>query len=1049
MLAPQQRALSAFAGIGLLLCAAVFFFPGSQNPALTEADDTEAAVHDSGASIPANGSTGSPMSDGSAQLDEAKAARRDLRNFNLSAPQVWNSLLAVAKLQVVDLAGLPVAGARMVVLPKQHWTAFTSVERVVIMLDEDTGELEHVGVSGVNGMVEVGDLPMHSDLRAVVLADGFAAVEFEFQTDHLHRLDLGQLMVGPSVPVEVQMVQQSGAPVAHSRIGLSLPKLPPHFPTTRPAITDFDLETNADGIALFEYLPPVPVDGYGLGGQMISLTAKWEVIQELDGVIQKLRIVVPDFQWAEGVAKSFDGQPMEGVHITLHRLSHSEWKEETPLDELLEKTPGYLWNSHSWIENYRSRIRSNADGKFRAPIPLLSRNGEPKDPPFLISATCMMDETVAKSFKLQPADQPLELIMPEIHTARGMVVDEQGQTVPGAKVYFHQRLDPLVPDEKESASDWTFIFRNRTTACAEDGSFSKLILPGCYWLEVLTPGGSHRFEGPYRVNDSLDLGAITIRPGRKVRLTAVPVDSNFTIQNLEGDREFQPMPYDKLQELRRRMTPWGESDRSWRNDSAGASVDGNVALWSNEPDGSWRYILAADGAVPAIVDLDLGATTGDVERTVVLRTLGHIMVNLQELDGSAAVAKTLKLQFAKGVPPDPIHQELEDSIGHWDRTETKAQTDENGVARFRDVIPGTYQIVALETRERHDYGAPPADENREPIATFEVASSETTVVDASLAQMGSVELLVLGNGQPVVSAEVFAVQDRPELRQFEGDVLAPKPAGFTDQEGRFVFSSLAPNAKYTLGARRASSSSSYGHGDAWTVLQANTVAGSQQLTLNLSTAEIRLRVEGDDLPDEVEVYITKVKQPIAVPESETAKEERRRLRRQFRDDIWARHSERYGMTVAEREVAPNREVAFLHFPPGEYRAMAMFDHRQREARVVSEPFVVEAGGSVNIGTLRLIELVPFKVSFFGFEGLTEEQAEDLDAYIFPVGSSRSMEDETWVSEGNWENWMLPPGEYELAMYFKMKEVARSERITVSPTGAKKYDWHITNWDFGE
>ena len=1042
MLSPQHRSLAVLGLLAAALCLAVIFYPNSEGT--VRGDFEESPVSDYGDGLAKDAANNVEETE-QPQLTTGKREQVNSAEPSNGSAQEWNPKLVKARLRVNNFQGMPVQNAHLLVMRDVRWPYRNTLESILRDFRQDLTQFQWHAIGNVDGVVEVGDLPPHSDLRLIVFAERHTAVEFEFKTNDQLDVDLGEVRLGPSRTVEVELVEEGGRRLSETGLNLKIAELPRGFLEEREGVKHMWAGTDENGVAIIHHFPIVEEGQFIVDGRWISPQAKAEVVKHFHGQVTHIRVTVPDAQWVEGIVKDTDGSPVEGAQITVRRLGPSDWDQSTTEEELREVTPRYLWNSHTRVEYYTSPYRSNADGKFRAPIPPLHSAGDEPPPPLLVSATALVYDDLAKSSKWQPPDLPLELVVPVMHPLSGRVLDHAGNPIPGSYVHFRDR--PSLDPDYEKPDRWAYRYSRKSAKCQSDGTFSKHFLAGYYWMQVFVPGGSHRFEGPYSNFTALDIGEIVLPPSRTVTIHATSTDPDREIVGLSADRDFQPMPYEELRETRK-DAPWGKFDPSWNGHSARASIKGTTATWGNEPDGKWRYILEAEEFVPVIVDLEHRQGSGDIERTVQMKPHGHAHIELTLADGRPAPNIKVILQLDQDVPIDPIFSELEDSIGFVFREEKRAVTDSEGAVHFPNLIPASYQIVAMEDREKWDFGAPPPSEDRRPLQKFKVTPGRTARVQASLGTLGTVRLWVEGDGKRLANAEVFAVQDPAEEDGFYGQVISPSPMGATGKDGGFEFHALHPGSIYTFGARNGAEDLSFG-GGAWSMHRQQVVAGSQDIVISFETGKIRLAVSGFDLPPEIEVSIVAVRKPIKPRENETEEQAQERSNNQFFQDLRALETLRYGNMVATKNAPSGQQVEFSNFPAGRYRAIANFEEEERAGRTISEPFDLAAGDLVDLGILQIVELVPFKVSFHGFGELDEEIADDLNAYIFRVGDKRSTEFESWVSEGDWENWMLPPGDYYLQMYHGRHVVAQSETIQVSPAGAKEFRWDITDWDLPE
>ena len=1036
MLSPSNRAFIGLAVAALALTLAVFFIPDSAKDGgqdgLTEnqtSDEMEAGQDSVAKKVDA---VPAP-----AQLADPSRSSVDESGESI----VFDPKLATLQVLVSDLAGVNLAGVEVLVLLEKfrdpHGPFPAPLDRL----------LRHPEVANISartdttGLALLGNLPVYSELDGLIRGEGLTAIEFEFHTKGAEDpIQLGPVPIGASINASITLVEKNGTPVPGVELGIGVQDIPEQYSKEFPPIDDEDAATDGNGVAHFNLLPVDPNAHYGYSGRVINRDSKFDNIGMPTPSDFHIRITVPDYIWAQGRVIDSDGHPVQNAHISMQWIDKYDLPDDGPVEQVLNHGPGNLWNSHSKISYYTSDYRTGADGNFRARIPQRSSNWSDKTLPDFVAATVLIGDYFALSTNWVPLDHDFQIVIPAHYRATGRVVDEQLQPIAGARVLFHERLGPGETPATNDEHNWQQRSEVKPTPCSADGSYTKDLLPTYYWIEVLLPGGRQRFEGPFHVTSPLEIPDLIITNGRSVRLIAKAINTKRPILDLKASSGLQPSE-DRTErgDRREQLTPWGEEDYAWTGVNKAAKITTTTASWTRVPDGNWRFLLQAPGFAPTYIDLDLTAKDGDYEQVVELVEMGSAQVEVQLASGEPATDIVLVASAVENSLLDGLFKELDDTSRYYGDEKFQSRPNEEGIAYFKELIPGEYQLVSTEetvglTRFLIE------NQKRDPIATFTVASGQTAVVKTSLAQMAELRVWVSYDGQLISGAEIFSM-DQEGADRMSWYLTHQEPAGKTGEDGSFSLSSLAPDKAYLIGARMPSTSKGYGAKEAWTFKTIQLGPGTQEVTVELPTGGVRFKVRGTDLIDEVEAYVWQVEQTPALAadadQDQRSSWEWDQVMNKIEPLTWQRISNE----VVQREVTLNQTVEIANLPPGVYRITAGIDTDDRSAWVHSDEFTI--GRTIfDVGELELIEIYLTKMQVFGLDSLDEDTRDDLDLFCFPMGSPRAIEKESWIGDGRPEEWMLPAGVYELALYMDHKEVARSNPIEVQPIEENLMHWTV-------
>lgn len=1030
----------------IIVCIAVFWPTRPPDDPLPLAAESQQSQ---GRSIPAESISDAAPTDQDpvATADpehQPEADRTAIKDGTQAAINPEDAHLAVA---LHDDTGAPLANAKLLVVeaPSRRGYSGYGIVRNRLLANPELSIAQTT--SNADGLALLAGLEPYTEYEALIQADGKASVVLQFQTEDLAQaVDIGPVPLGPSAAIQFEIREADGSPVVGMSVTVYADPIPDRYSKEFPPIEEQTAKTGADGIAHLNQLPQIPEFRYGYGGQFLSGEAKFEPIGEPSKTGGHLRVTLPEATWAMGRVVDTEGTPVAGAQITMERLSYWHGEDEPTVEELRLQGPSGLWGSHTNLGMYESSLVTDEQGNFKGKIPDKAHiTPRGPDVPDMVSAIVLVGEDFGQCGTWFFFDEEIVIEVPILHQVSGRILDANGSPVAESQVVFHERLGPGDDPEVKKDMDYSYRFDSNPAACDQTGNFHKRLLPGHYWIEVRVPGGKFKFEGPYSVNAGTDIGTISLPQPRSVRLIAQSQNPELTLVNLEGQRTEQPEEEEDEKSLgglfgggkREPNTPWGDRDWAWARTNADAAILENVALWSNEPNGSWRYLLEAKGFVPAVVDLTLSDTSGNVEQTVSMEPTGFVRVHLSHRDGQPA--KGIKVQLAPEAdkPAHPAFEMLEETRG-WYRDMLKEEiADESGIVRFKEVFPGSYEIIALEMTEQDSFFSPPADLDRPVLATFQVQSGKTTDVTASMAEMADLKVWVSHNGQLVADAEVFAIPKSDTVWKAR-EVLDPEVVGTTGEDGSFVVSSLVPGKAHWVGARLADGSRLYGIQNSWTSTEVTIAAGSQETTIELATGGVKLKVSSDLDISRGRVSLLNVGQSFDYKGELTERDQRMMKWSKFRAATEPFSTQIYSLKVAGRYAELNTQVEMTNVPPGTYRVVAEFGGDDNPAWGVSEPFNIQES-IVDLGTLQIQKLVKCQ---FTVTGLPEppDHARILQLFCFRPGESRAAGSAMWFRVERPLKMELPVGEYELALFQDQREIARSPTFKVVPIKKFEHTW---------
>jgi hypothetical protein len=1042
---PSTRALIGLAGIMLLSGLTFFILHSSEDPQLPAKPpaDEPISIADPDPlpmTDPAQTEMPQPL-----EIAPTKEATRQAAQL----AQKIDSTLSALAIKIVDGAGAAIEGAEVFALSVPYRNAARSGPSVLWRLQNKPEEILSRARSNGDGVALLANLVCFSEFVGLIKAEGYATIEFEFETNAPGEPEsLGPISLGPSAPVTVEVHDLEGKPVVGIWLRISGEPITDTYPEEYPPIYGFFGTTNDHGLVHFEGVPRVPNSNYSLSGPILRGSAEVDFATDPDRFGAFISVVVPTAQWATGRVVDTAGKPIAGGQINLWRYSRFSRKEGQTEAQLREMAPMIFGHSEMLMSDFESEIKTAADGSFRIFCPPQTQDDSlPEDEvvPDLVSAVVSLDGYLIASGKWTSPQDPLEIVVPVTHGISGRILDHAGDPLPQAKVTFHSRPAPGA-EKSDEQDNPALYFEPKLGPVDSLGKFSVQVLPGTYWMEVQFPGGRHRLPGPYLVEGPVDLGDIQIPAGRTIRLTAKSADTARVVHGLEASRNTAPS--EDRSERRsffgggsRKKTPWGARDRHWTQTNAKAEIVDSIATWVHEPDGHWRYLLEAPGFVPAIVDLEFTADSGDWEQEVEMEATGQVRIQMRQRNGEPATGITVELSPAADIPMHPMHQKLQRTARVYHNYNESNQPDADGVVRFRNVFPGEYQITSIEGDGERSFMAPPPDLDRPALAQFTVVAGQTTEIEASLASMAEIRVWVSNNGELVAGAEV-AVVSKSDISIGSTRAFDPDPNGVTGPDGSLLVTSLTVGKAHTIGARIPSDNDSWYARPAWTKQEVVLEIGTQETTIQLSTGGVRLQLAGSDLSDTAEIQILEIREPAEVPADATEQElERFRLSQKF-DRFEPRDWKERQRVVARirSEVGVPAEV--LHLPPGNYQVLAEFDSEQSSARVLSEAFRID-DEIFDLGTLVLVGEFPVQIQVDGIAASTEDRFSLWSLYCVRTDSQEIVESTYWSGGQEIENWMLLPGVYELILSDDETELARSSEFKVGESGVSEFSWTIT------
>jgi protocatechuate 3,4-dioxygenase beta subunit len=964
---------------------------------------------------------------------------------------------ARVSLRVLNQDGKPIEGASM----RGASLGQSSDFEMLGFLDWDAPDSLSLAVFGDSVSTEDGHLqlsvPTETRFLLELGADGFATAMRDCQPMAVDQeLKLGDIRLQEGGELRIEVQDSQGRPLPGlSVLAWSGDEDP------RPRAGEFPVRdmlrcaTDENGLAHFRGLPKLPAADFEIWGEKLQSPSSIEMLGPQGDEARHQRYILPPANRVRGRVVDPNGDPIEKAKVLVLDPSQSfNWVDldgDDELEEVLKQRPGLGSELAFGLLDLFDLQETDADGRFEQEYFFDPEKAHGQT--LLFAAVAIIEDSLVVESTFHRAEDELTLVIPRTRRAFGRVLDPNQLPIVGVQLHFRVRID-LAPDETEAKDDSGVGLMDRSAIeCDSEGKFSAQLPEERYWIEAVYPGGRFVFEGPYPLRESdLDLGDLEIPTGRSVELIALPKDGSEAIQGLRGMRE---LPEDEQDDLDMFMAPPpaiedDSAELAWKNAKAGvfqqsqpAEVRELTARWHNEMEGTWEYALTAPGWVPAFVTLELEAETPPTRLEVPMTRAGEVIVHVLTANGEAPKDLILELVPARDSATHPLYERR--ASGNADENwfdHDRLPVDAASQAHFKQVLPGQYEVFAMSNADADNWFSPDS-ENRVAIANLEVLAGATVEVDASIANLAELTVLVLRNGAPVEGAQVFA-ENTPEQfgiasQMFGFNFGGNEPQGITNAQGQIVLSSLTPGGRYQVGARlTALDEDDWQESDAWTHVFATLTSGPQSITVELGAGGVRLQVNGDP-GTEIEVRLAHL--PAVPTLAEDASEEEKHFLEVFSEHRASQTQEGlFDMfTVATRVTQGGTTVEFRGLQAGPYQVM--LETEAGNARGFSTKFEV-ADRVIDLGAVGMLQLGRVEIQLLGTEQLNEENRWTLDLACIPSGSEHAVESSGWLSGNGKLSWHLPAGSYFLQLSQHNKVLGSSPAFSVSSGSTTPFVWQI-------
>jgi len=930
----------------------------------------------------------------------------------------------------------------------------------------DPGVVLSSAVSGADGSAHVFGLPSHDQLSLFISKEGFAGVEIDVTTSAPDEIrEVGPVPMRAGVIYEIEVVDVDGIPVAneHFEIAWRLPKEATSIHGEGPysPIMGQTAKTNQEGFARFAYLPSEPEARMSFRGLDMGPNTK---IEELDGStdeVKRLRITVPAREWVEGRVVDSAGEAVAGAQVTVRRGESwaLEREEGASAEDYVGKPAGVYWHSHSSIEHFQSEHITDVDGRFRIDLrPKSQHRPDETGMSDLVAATALIGPDLLIAGTWTRKSDQIELVVPVTHQIRGRVVDVDGKAVANTKIAFYTREDPNVEEDESQEEDYSRMKRPTAVPCNQSGGFQRAIEPGVYWAAVQVPGGRHRFAGPFEVNGPTEFPDFVIERGADVVLELRASDPNFRFGEVRAIRSEQPKEetdagdgslgglFGGGRKERKPNTPWGARDYYWGVSRRGSGyAEGSEVIWRNQPEGDWRYSVEISGFVPVLIDCTVTPGSGGQRFPVELEELGAANIRAIQRTGEAASGVTIQIFPVAGEGKHPVHARLSETSGVFHDEGYAAVPDANGVARFVDVIPGTYEIFSIEGANdrgylrRQDDGAPS-------LGQVVIASGQTSETEVALSALAEIRVTVISSGELVEGAQVFAQAVQPDRfrGRFGPSWFSGDQERFTDASGSHLIPALVPGQLYRVGACIPEAGREWRNDPAWTIVEVTPEVGTTELSLALASGRIELTVAGDPTLGVCEVTALSMASitPLPADADERAIRVQGRIEHFDRVDPW--HERKFRRGMATRIAAIGETVQLTHLSPGRYRVLVTqgegFDNVT--ASTISEEFEIGEGVH-DLGQVHVQPWSPIHVTID--RTVLGEEGQDYELHCRAVGAQRDAAELSvgFSREATIEiDSHLAPGQYVIVLRKDLEDIVTSKPFEVVAGQEARFSWTI-------
>lgn len=1044
-------ALLATLAIGLALF--VVFSPADDEPPTT-GGSVRAALAGEGADQPAV-----PTKSGLAGKEFATNAERDRESANAEPSGATTEIeqLASVSLRVLDELDAPIEGARL-----RGATFDDEIDYQMLALVNwdapESGQLDVIGEaqSAADGSLQLA-VPANRRLVLELSAPGFATAMREAKPIlPQQELELGNVLLLNGAELRVEVQDTHGQPIPELGVvawyGESIPLAQNNAFPMREMTHQL---TDENGFAHFRGLPNVPARDIEIWGEKLQSPQRIERLGPPGDEARHLRYILPPANQVAGRVVDASGAGIADAAVIVFDPAFAmRWmnaSSEAELEEFLTQRPGFAAEVGDGVLDIFSKLTTDDEGCFEQSYFLDASESEGK--PLVFAAIAIVEESIVIESTWHRASDELTLIAPRSQRIHGRVLDSQRVPIQGARIRFEARADAVASQDNEEFPEGVALLDSSPTELLENGEFSLLMPAGNYWAQVDFPGGSHLLEGPYELrNQGIDLGEIIIPLGPSVTLIAQPDEGAEQIAGLRGIRqvledEDKDDPFDLgLPELEgtNQDQAWGAQKHFALHDEQDAAIEGLSAHWHNQLEGAWEYVLVAPGWAPAFIEVELSATSTGAERLVPMTRVGELKVQVLTATGEAPENLMLELRPAAELPAHPLYERR--NFGRDDDAwyeHDRRTVDRESKAHFEHVLPGSYVLHAMSAAEAENWFGS-SNDSQEPIAHVEILAGEITEIDASVAGLAELTVLVMRQGSPVAGAQVYA-DKLPEgipqaFHQLSGFSFGgQEPVGVTNAQGRLTVPSLTPNAHYRVGARvPAADSERWVDEDAWTEITALLQPGAQELTIELATGAVRLQVIAAT-NETVQVQLARTPETAAI-DPEASMEEQQLVgmindhrAQQSQEDLFASSS------VAQRAASVGNSIEFLGLPPGEYQVLVKTD--SGNARGWSARFQVK-DSLVDIGSVQLEQLGLVTIQLLGIDQVNRENRWRFELECMHGESGKRVESTGWLDPSGKQEWYLPTGTYFIQLRSDDEVLGSSPTFRVNSGSTTPFSWQL-------
>lgn len=854
---------------------------------------------------------------------EAEAAAADL--LTGEDPLEAASLESATGLSRAELEDSPEAGLGARSMEETAWVQAKLIEPSgravsgsVLRAEEDRpfrgGKLLGEGVSGPEGQVRF-QVPAGQPVSLHSRGDLWTSQSFQLAALRPgEELDLGALILTPADILRGQVLDPKGQPVADARVRLR------ESGSSLLASSSVNMATTTDAEGRFQ-LSGIPAGVYRLSGSAAgySATAQDPVVVSGSGTTLDMDLQLGSGFAVSGVVLDADDRPVEGVVVSAQR---SLWESDFELMEFadFEDGPGVP------SVNPQHGVHTDARGEFT-----LTGLEEEID-------TLMVR---GRGYATQRFAVPEEGQEAVVHLARslsiaGIVLGTDGEPVAEAEISLQQRnffeadfVDPWQPSARTtSKADGTFVIPD--------------LSPGDYRLTALEEYGQV-LDRPLALDQDLTDLKVQMEPAKhlivQVADAAGQAVAGAEIHVQEAGRD----------------SPFGEVEinvghgTEENGERSRASVSNFGGGFRATTDGSGRALLFG---VPA------GAFEAHIKAKG-FADLSHAFERLEDAQEEAVQLTPATELVVSVLSPDQvalagvdIYLKSLDEKGDVD----SQVSDATGRAVWPRLLPGRYEVGYREASAQRTgmvvmgFGGP-KKKKLFPVHEVTLEGGGALAVVVEVRDLALTEVLVTRNGSP--AGGVSAWLEKPSRGPGPGGMDLDRPAGTnTDAFGRAQLPAKEPG-KYTLVVRAGRSAPQVR-------TEVELVHGAQEFQVEIPGAEIVGNLFGGDGPM-VGASLT-----LSRDTGDEEGPQRRGIAIMMVDNG-------EGPAVELASGNPNDATAvsdgegeyhFQNVPAGTWKVNCRARGYERWS---SEPFTVGEGGTVDLGTHRLMKGASLEGTDLGFE----------------------------------------------------------------------------------